>query len=233
MPRPGTGWPLRERSDKTGGRLVAWSLQRRKGSSLVKKETLMLAVVGAVLLVAAGACVGGPMQPTPMPIPTATPWPTAAPEETVAPALTDTTRSYMEWLGDLHGTFQSASERLIDGWQESGATGPGQISADTIEEMEALAAAIQDHAQEVEAREEVPTAVAELHAALRKEVSHWETAAPLLVEGIKALDDGDEAGFRERSEQAVEEIEAAVEAREELLAAANELLEALQEDEGS
>jgi len=204
-------------------------------------KTLVVTLLTAAVAVTAGACAGRPIEPpstvaptaTATSQPTATPQPSATAEESAAAALTEEGWSYMQWLAGLHGKFQDASEGLIDYWQASEAEGPGQVAAETIEEMDGLAGAMEDYAQEVQAREDVPEGVVAIHDALLDEVEHWETAAPLLVAGVEALQEGDEAAFQERSEKAVGEIQAAIDAREELLAEANKLLEALQKEEGS
>ena len=193
----------------------------------------LLTMTSAALLLAVASCGGETPALTSTPAAPATPAPTATPEATEAPQLTEAERAYMRWLADMHGTFEQTSQGLVERWQSSEKEGAGEVSPGTVEEMESLASTLQDYVEEVEGRQDVPVAVAEIHAALLNEVHHWEAAAPLLVEGVGALSDGDEALFQETAEQADEEIQAAVEARRELLEAANRLLQAIQEGQSS
>jgi hypothetical protein len=211
--------------------------ERRKESLTMEMKRLYLALLGAGIVLAAAACAPEPPEPAPTVAPTsttgpaATAQPTVAPDGGEAPAFTEEGWAYMQWLAGVHGKFQEASEGLIDGWQAGEAEGAGQVSAETLEEMEGLTTAIGSYVEEVQAREDVPEGVADIHTALLDEVGHWEVAAPLLLESVNALADGDQATFEEKSDEAVKEIEAAVDAREALLAAANELLEALQAED--
>jgi hypothetical protein len=193
---------------------------------------LPLALINAALLVALAACASG----TPVPTETVAPTPTPQPEPTTPPAgegslsLSDADQAYMKWLANLHRPFEATSGRLIELWQASQEEGPGKVPEGSIEEMEALVAELQDYVEEVESREDVPQGVSEIHAVLLNEVHHWENAAPLLVESVTALDEGDREQFHEVTEEADTELRAAVEARQELLDLARRLLEALQEE---
>jgi hypothetical protein len=146
--------------------------------------------------------------------------------------LTEEDQAYMRWLVGAHSSFDDTAQGLIDRWQASEEAGPGQVPEGTVEEMESLVRTLEDYVEEVEGRGNVSSGVAEIHAALLNEAHHWEAAAPLLVEGVAALAEGDEEAFLERSQEADEEMQAAVEAREALLEASNALLEALREGAG-
>lgn len=197
-----------------------------------------LAVVVVVSVLMAAACGGGLTTPTSTPLPPPTATPTAPPPASATPepegaaALTEADQAYMRWLVGVHGNFDDTAQGLIDRWQASEEAGPGDVPEGTVEEMESLMRTLQDYVEEVEGRGDVPSAVAEIHAALLNEAHRWEVAAPLLVEGVVALEEGDQALFLEKSEAADEEMQAAVAAREALLEASNTLLEVLREGAG-
>ena len=195
------------------------------------------AVVTAVLGLTVAACGGGlatptPTPPPPTPTPAAPPTATATPEPEGGTMLTEEDQAYMRWLVGVHGNFDDTAQGLIDRWQASEEAGPGQVPEGTVEEMESLVGTLEDYVEEVEGRGSVPSGVAEIHAALLNEAHHWEAAAPLLLEGVVALAEGDEEGFLEKSQEADEEMQRAVAAREELLEASNALLEVLREGAG-
>jgi len=191
-----------------------------------------LALISLALLLGLVACASGTVEPTATPVPTSMPSPTESPDDDGTPPVTDADREYMRWLAGVHGKLEDTSRGLIERWQASEEAGADKVSSDTIREMASLAKTLQDYVDEVEAREDVPVGVAGIHVALLNEAHSWEAAAPLLVEGITALRDGDQAGFQEKAEEADREIQAAVEAREALLEAANELLRSLSEAGG-
>lgn len=193
---------------------------------------LPLALIAAAFLIALAACTGATAEPTETaaPSPTPQPQPTASPTTDEAASLSDADRAYMQWLAGIHGTLDDTGRGLIESWQTAEEEGAGQVSPDVVEEMATLTETLQDYVDEVEARQDVPAGVAEIHVALLNEAHHWEAAAPLLVEGASALSEGDEELFQEKGKAADEEIKAAVEARRELLEGANEVLEVLKEE---
>ncbi len=193
---------------------------------------LPLALIAAALLVALAACAGGTAEPTetPAPTPTSPPQPTASPTAEEAGSLTDADRAYMQWLAGLHRPFEDVSGKLIELWQAGQEEGPESVPDESIEEMASLVTTLQDYVEEVESRQEIPKGVAEIHAVLLNEIHHWENAAPLLVESMRALDEGDREQFQEVTEEADAELRGAVEARRELLKQANALLQAIQEE---
>jgi len=196
------------------------------------KVGLAVVVVLALMVAACGGELATPTS-TPPPPRTATPTaptpPTATPEPEGAAALTEADQAYMRWLIGVHGSFDDTAQGLIDRWQASEEAGPGELPEGTVEEMESLVRTLRDYVEEVEGRGDVPSGVAEIHAALLNEAHHWETAAPLLVEGVAALEEGDQELFLEKAEAADERMQAAVAAREKLLEASNALLQVLKE----
>ena len=159
---------------------------------------------------------------TPTPPDTATPRPTDTPRPTPTPKPTATAtpstttqqqlQAYADWLRDVYPRFKESSEELIQLWRQ-GSTQAVTRSADTtIEDMEAVCATLASVAETVEGKDHIPEAFELAHARLTQMVTHFNSAAVLLTEGLAALNRGDEEGFQDTADEATTELQLSQEA---------------------
>jgi hypothetical protein len=127
------------------------------------------------------------------------------------------------WFADTYEQVVSAQDELGELYEVAFFESLTGDADDTLEEMEGLSTTLEAIAEELRNRDQTPEVFTELHSDFGEMVTYLSSAVTLMTQAVMDMNRGNREGFKDKSEQAIAEMELAIEAKARL----GELLEDL------